>query len=265
MAAAFLWTPDEARALARSQLGRSACGPTALLNVLTAASSALSLGRQQEGGVVLSGAEPPHLQAAPLRLPPSSSPSSSSSAAAPGFAIPSPRDVLGAVPARQRRYDSPDLVDYLLSRAQAGTTHADLLSGVEALSGGSLGGVFVSLAGLSPSDVGGLLRSWLEAGAVPLATLNLFLVGGDAWHHQMVWGCDGNHVRLANPVEKMTIGQVRARLVYKTGRGRVACLGSVARLYGGRDQSLAPTPPPNRCSSRFSPRRRPSWSCQRST
>lgn len=97
--------------------------------------------------------------------------------------------VLAQVPARLRDYSTPCLETYLLSRARAGTTHADLINGVEFLSSGKATGRLFSLHPLmTPQELVEQLAGWIAAGAVPLLTMNLFLEGQDAWHHQVVAG-----------------------------------------------------------------------------
>lgn len=32
-----------------------------------------------------------------------------------------------------------------------------------------------------------LLAGWIAAGCVPMLTMNMFLAGQDAWHHQVRW------------------------------------------------------------------------------
>ncbi|GAX81001.1 hypothetical protein CEUSTIGMA_g8436.t1 [Chlamydomonas eustigma] len=97
-------------------------------------------------------------------------------------------EVINLAPARVRNYDAP-LVEYLISRAKAGTTHADLIQAVHQLSSGTVSGLLFSPHHLTPPHlIGTYLSKWMAAGAVPVLTMNLFLQGNDAWHHQVVYG-----------------------------------------------------------------------------
>lgn len=137
----WLCKVEEMRAQGAQQVGQSACGPTAILNVLRAAG---------------------------LKK------------------LPTVEAVLRTTPARQRDYDTRSLHAYLLSRVKAGTTHADLIDGVAKLSGGEVQGrLFVVDAHASPEALSDWLAGWMAGGGVPMLTLNLFLDGQDAFHHQV--------------------------------------------------------------------------------
>ena len=88
-------------------------------------------------------------------------------------------------PARLRQYDAP-LYTYLESRALAGTTHLDLEQAVSELSGGAVRSAFFAPHPLTGGPrLGAWMCEWIRAGAVPVLTMNLFLQGNDAWHHQV--------------------------------------------------------------------------------
>mmetsp|Transcript_35570 Transcript_35570/g.100694 ORF Transcript_35570/g.100694 Transcript_35570/m.100694 type:complete len:368 (-) Transcript_35570:168-1271(-) len=160
-AGTWLFSIEEMRAEAAVQIGQSACGPTAVLNILR------GCGTTSE-------------------------------------ALPSPQEVLATTPARQRDYRTPSLSEYLLSRARAGTIHSDLIAGVDALSLGEITGqLFAVDQFASPRELSSWLEEWLCLGAVPMLTLNLFLMGKDAYHHQTVFGVEeGGDVWATNPVQK---------------------------------------------------------------
>ncbi len=164
MASAFLKTPAEMEKVAASQIGVSACGPTAILNILAA-----------------------------LDFP----------------ALPTPQNLLETVPARLRDYDTPSLARYLLSRVRAGTTHEDLVAGVDKVSQGRVVGKFFVV---SPHEDPAKFSSWLaEAFKHRLALLfteNLFLIGNDAWHHQMAFGIEGDRLFLTNPLKSEKAAKV---------------------------------------------------------
>ena len=156
--AAWLSSVEEMRRGSAVQLGVSACGPTALLNILEA-----------------------------CRYSP----------------LPSAAKVLEAAPARLRDHSTPSLVSYLTSRAKAGTTHDDLIRGAGRLTDGRVSGVFFAVDQFaSPEALSGWLRRWVSLGAAPLVTLNLFLEGQDAYHHQTVFGVEPGGIWTSNPVMK---------------------------------------------------------------
>lgn len=194
---AWLCTPAQAQALP-TQIGSSACGPTAVLNVLQLlelshgpipdmpncsvpmGNPKISLGPQGRSGhssdgaaAVVDGSQQP--DAAPTDTVLASSLHDTD------FST-----LKALVPARLRDYDAP-LMGYLRSRALAGTTHLDLIHGIERVSNGAATGAFFSInsLGMTGRRFASVLRGWLVAGAVPIVTMNLFLTGQDAWHHQV--------------------------------------------------------------------------------
>jgi len=61
------------------------------------------------------------------------------------------------------------------------------------------------------------LAKWIRKGAVPVALLNLqktsyFGVIADAWHHQMIYGCDMNTIHLTNPFETKPVDLIMNEL-----------------------------------------------------
>ena len=120
-----------------------------------------------------------------------------------------PQLVADSVHTRLRRPDS-SLPDYLLSRAQAGCTHRDLLAAAD--SGclrDKLRARFFPLHN-RVFQLSQLLASWIQLGLVPVLTLNVQAGPRcpdgqlqDSWHHQMVWGVAAEDVYLANPLDVM--------------------------------------------------------------
>jgi len=100
-------------------------------------------------------------------------------------------DVLSkGIPPRLRDYNAP-LGSYLLSRVRAGTIHDDLIDGLRKISGNRIDGFFFQFAkNITDEDLYHWLAYWMDKGAVPVATLNLMLLGNDAWHHQMIFGVE---------------------------------------------------------------------------
>ncbi|KAJ3584720.1 hypothetical protein NHX12_015215 [Muraenolepis orangiensis] len=144
---AMLWSLEEALERQTLQIGVSACGATAVLDVLRV----LGLGQ-----ALLA------------------------------------EEANCCVRTRLRRNESP-LTDYLLSRSEAGATHAQLISGAEELSGGRVAGRFFHLHPRRRVRLGRWLAGWIRGGAVPVATMNMQVAvpSGeevpDAWHHQLMF------------------------------------------------------------------------------
>ena len=109
-----------------------------------------------------------------------------------------------AVKTRLRDLDAP-LPQYLLSRSVAGTTHEDLIEGLDKLTHGEIVGRFFHMYPERDFDFRNWLKYWLMNGAIPLATLNRQKVPfddgtiPDAWHHQVICGVSSNGVHLTNP------------------------------------------------------------------
>ncbi|XP_028158132.1 uncharacterized protein LOC114351214 isoform X2 [Ostrinia furnacalis] len=109
-----------------------------------------------------------------------------------------------AVGTRLRANTAP-LPRYLLSRAVAGCTAADLVTGIQRASDGLVTARFFPTYPERAVSLSHWLADWISLGAVPIVTLNL-QVGcegeiPDAWHHQMVFGVSAEGVYLCNPVE----------------------------------------------------------------
>ncbi|KAJ1430453.1 hypothetical protein B484DRAFT_448881 [Ochromonadaceae sp. CCMP2298] len=109
---------------------------------------------------------------------------------------------------RTRANDAP-LPQYLASRAVAGCTGQDLVTSMQllvqnntALQGHQLYGKFYSHGEIESMGltVMGFVEMHLGQGHCPVATLNLQLVGNDAWHHQMIYGIDRHAGGLCNEV-----------------------------------------------------------------
>lgn len=126
----WLCTPAQAAALP-TQIGTSACGPTAVLNVL----QLLNVPPTQSPAV---NSSLPTLASNKGLKSTSDAAAVSTASAAPSATEDAPHSAfLEALPARQRNYSAP-LLSYLRSRAIAGTTHLDLIQGVEKVSGGKV-------------------------------------------------------------------------------------------------------------------------------
>ena len=124
-----------------------------------------------------------------------------------------PSTVAELVTTRLRRPDSP-LPDYLLSRAQAGCTHQDLITASSSLQLPASSPSSGLTARFFPSQgrvlhLSAWLAGWISLGLVPVLTINVQRSNircpdgqpQDSWHHQMVWGVSGQDIYLANPLE----------------------------------------------------------------
>ncbi|XP_075981260.1 uncharacterized protein LOC142979915 isoform X2 [Anticarsia gemmatalis] len=112
--------------------------------------------------------------------------------------------ISSAVGTRQRANNAP-LPRYLLSRAVAGCTAADLVSGIHRASDGLVTARFFPTYPERAVSLSHWLADWITLGGVPILTLNLQAGSEgeipDAWHHQMVFGVSPRGIYLCNPVE----------------------------------------------------------------
>ena len=120
--------------------------------------------------------------------------------------LPSSEEADEAVGTRERKLKAP-LQDFLLSRADAGATHEDLLQGIKTLTSGNIIGHFFHMHPIRPPDMFEWMTTWMKMGAVLVASLNLqqAVPDGvpvpDAWHHQMIYGVIETGVFTLNPHE----------------------------------------------------------------
>lgn len=167
---AMLWSIQEALERQTLQIGTSACGATAVVDVLKAL------------GVDVA-----------------------------------PEEADRCVQTHLRRNESP-LPDYLLSRSEAGATHAQLIQGAQEASKGKVIGRFFHFHPRRLVRLVPWLARWIRKGAVPVATMNMQLVVPegeevpDAWHHQLIFGVAPNAVFMTNPLDVGSEGEVHQRL-----------------------------------------------------
>jgi hypothetical protein len=108
---------------------------------------------------------------------------------------------------RQRDLESP-LPDYLLSRSIAGCTAQELLQSMDILvRDNGLRAVerhFMSYEAIkrTHSSISRFISEQLRNKLCVVATLNLQLLGNDAWHHQLVYGVDecSGDIHCMNPI-----------------------------------------------------------------
>ncbi|XP_050352785.1 uncharacterized protein LOC126775078 isoform X1 [Nymphalis io] len=153
----MVWSEREACERQVTQIGTSACGATAVVNVFIALGVPVNIER-----------------------------------------------INSCVGTRQRANNAP-LPRYLLTRAVAGCTAADLITGIQRASDGLVTARFFPTYPERVVSLSHWLADWISLGAVPIVTLNLQMgCEGeipDAWHHQMVFGVSPQGVYLTNPVE----------------------------------------------------------------
>ena len=131
--------------------------------------------------------------------------------------LPSAEEANKSVGTRLRKLDAP-LPEYLLSRSMAGATHEDIIAGIQKLTSGGVIGCFYHMHPSPPTDLLDWLRGWIDAGVVPLATLNLQKGVDedrsipDAWHHQMIYGASDTSVYLTNPREVSPLSVIQQQL-----------------------------------------------------
>ncbi|XP_077983047.1 uncharacterized protein LOC144437889 [Glandiceps talaboti] len=166
----FLWTFEEAVARQVRQIGASACGATAIINVLNCL-----------------------------------------------YMCPDIKIVTDAIPTHLRANHAP-LPEYLFSRSVAGTTHEDLINGLNQLTEGRVYGRFFPFYPKRDVDLKEWLATWMRKGVVPLATLNLQKGQEpgwkipDAWHHQMVHGLGPDGIYLTNPLVTESVDRLHQQL-----------------------------------------------------
>ena len=159
----FLKSENEMKKISINQIGKSACGPTAIINVLNS-----------------------------LDIP-----------------SPSPEKILEIVPARLRNYETNNLLEYLISRILAGTNHNDLINALLKITNNNLIAKFFIINPYEDKiKFKDFLNKLFQLKCSLIFTENLFLIGNDAWHHQMCYGIKDNLLYLTNPFETVTINQI---------------------------------------------------------
>ncbi|KAJ0174164.1 hypothetical protein K1T71_010310 [Dendrolimus kikuchii] len=189
----MVWSEREACERQVTQIGTSACGATAVVNVFNALGVPVNLEK--------------------INL---------------------------AVGTRQRANNAP-IPRYLLSRAVAGCTAADLVTGINRASDGLVTARFFPTYPERVVSLSHWLADWISLGAVPILTLNLQIgcegVIPDAWHHQMVFGVSSRGVYLCNPVECIRENVLWPRL---TSPSVLLVRSSDVLSHGAPDADLTP-------------------------
>ncbi len=131
--------------------------------------------------------------------------------------LPSPESLLKLFPARLRDYKTKSVSKYLYSRAVAGTIHQEIIDTIEKVTDKKIIGKFFIIR---PYEDTKNFIEWLEKcfenKIAMIFTENLFIVGNDAWHHQMGYGIKDNKIYLTNPMEKISVSKMLSYLTAGT-------------------------------------------------
>ena len=123
--------------------------------------------------------------------------------------IPDPKSLLEFFPARLRDYQTKSISQYLYSRSVAGTIHSEIIDTIEKITNNSIVGKFFILNQYESVDK---FSNWLSQcfqNKISLVfTMNLFLEGNDAWHHQMGYGIKDNKIYMTNPMNTYPVYQM---------------------------------------------------------
>ena len=123
--------------------------------------------------------------------------------------IPDPKSLLEFFPARLRDYQTKSISQYLYSRSVAGTIHSEIIDTIEKITNNSIVGKFFILNQYENVDK---FSNWLSQcfqNKISLIfTMNLFLEGNDAWHHQMGYGIKDNKIYMTNPMNTYPVYQM---------------------------------------------------------
>lgn len=109
------------------------------------------------------------------------------------------------------------LADYLFSRSIAGMNASELIQNINNATNNQIDGCFFPFYPPVTFNLCEWLAKWMRKGAVPVALLNLqktsfFGIIPDAWHHQMIYGCDFDSVYLTNPLETKPVDLIMNEL-----------------------------------------------------
>ena len=116
--------------------------------------------------------------------------------------IPSPQSLLKFFPARLRDYETKSLSKYLYSRAVAGTIHEEIIDSIQKITNNSIIGKFFIINQYENKEKFGQWLSQCFKNKIALIfTENLFLIGNDAWHHQMAFGIKDDEIYMTNPMD----------------------------------------------------------------
>src|SRR3989338_1452256 len=183
-----IWSHEKAKKEGVKQLRVSGCGVTAVMTVIVAAEGLI--GKQGEKGDI-----------GPRR-----------------WQLPTAEEVASKCILRTRANDAP-LPQYLRSRSVAGCSGEEVSQGILAVAFDWLDSSFLECGQILNRVAGDCidkasleLLQWLadrlREGCLLVATLNLQLLGNDAWHHQFIYAVDieRNLVWCTNPLTAYPMG-----------------------------------------------------------
>lgn len=123
--------------------------------------------------------------------------------------IPDPKSLLKFFPARLRDYETKSISKYLYSRAVAGTIHEEIIDTIEKITNNSVMGKFFIINQYENKEKFADWMSQCFKNKIALIfTENLFLVGNDAWHHQMAYGIKDDQIYMTNSMELVPVTKV---------------------------------------------------------
>ncbi|XP_023185623.1 uncharacterized protein LOC102222504 [Xiphophorus maculatus] len=178
-AAAMLWSIQEALERQTQQIGASACGATAVVDVL------------KDLGVDVAPEEADRCVQTRLRR---------NESPLPDYLLSRSEAATGHV--------------YL----RPGATHVQLIRGAQEASGGKAVGRFFHLYPRRRVRLVSWLARWIRKGVVPVATMNMQVAVPDgeevpdAWHHQLIFGVAPRAVFMTNPLDVVGEVEVHQRL-----------------------------------------------------
>lgn len=120
----------------------------------------------------------------------------------------------------RRRAETAPLPQYLLSRYNAGCTGEEVATSFNAFARSRFGeevpissnresipaAKFISFSEM-PCPIEDFVEDHLLKGCILIATLNLQIIGNDAWHHQLIYGMnrENKSVYMMNPMEECSL------------------------------------------------------------
>ncbi len=114
----------------------------------------------------------------------------------------------------RNRANSSPIFSYLLSRHNAGCTGEELIQSMHLLlernrslfshTPPTISGRFFSYRDIQNRSITEFLAGHIEQGHVPIATMNLQLLGNDAWHHQIIFAVNTSQriIHMLNPLDE---------------------------------------------------------------
>eukprot|EP01040_Poterioochromonas_malhamensis_P003981 gene3981-4260_t len=123
------------------------------------------------------------------------------------------QDIDWSVCILRNRANSSPIFPYLLSRHNAGCTGEELIQSMHLLfernrslftHAPTISGRFFSYRDIQDRSITEFLAEHIQQGHVPIATMNLQLLGNDAWHHQIIFAVSTSQriIHMLNPLDE---------------------------------------------------------------